>query len=224
MFLDKSASWKQIYPTAAVGVLVIHDVCNPEFNQALEDQKTLLESLLRQQFSGSDRSAIEALETIQAYNAYLKPFKKTYHVLLQLESVVFKDKSIPHVAALVEAMFMAELQSQLLTAGHDLDSLNHPVRIEAANGSETFRMMNGKEQVIKTNDMIISDRTGIISSIVYGPDLRTRITATTRNVLYTTYAPPGISHPALISHMQNIQDYVHLISPQCVTQVCEIVN
>ena len=46
---------------------------------------------------------------IPAYNACYKGFKKTYHVQLQLESVALKGRSIPRVAALMEAMFMAEL-------------------------------------------------------------------------------------------------------------------
>ena len=58
---------------------------------------------------------------IQAYAAYYERFNKTYHVQLQLESVALKGKSIPRVSALVEAMFMAELENLLLTAGHDLD-------------------------------------------------------------------------------------------------------
>jgi hypothetical protein len=42
--------------------------------------------------------------------------KKTYHIALQLEPVVLKGKSLPNVAALVEAMFTAELGDLLLTA------------------------------------------------------------------------------------------------------------
>lgn len=46
--------------------------------------------------------------------------KKTYHVALQFESVVFKGKALlNNVAALDESMIMAELDDLLLTAGHD---------------------------------------------------------------------------------------------------------
>ena len=51
-----------------------------------------------------------------APNTHGKHLKKTYHVQHQLESVVLKGKSLPNVAALVAAMFMAERDDLLLTA------------------------------------------------------------------------------------------------------------
>ena len=41
------------------------------------------------------------------------------------------------------------------------------------------------EQQMKPGDMMISDARGVISSIVYGPDQRTRITPETTRVLLT---------------------------------------
>jgi len=35
---------------------------------------------------------------LKAYQEYYRRFKKTYHVQLQLESLLFKGKSIPSVA------------------------------------------------------------------------------------------------------------------------------
>ena len=65
---------------------------------------------------------------MREYINYYKRFKKTYHVLLQLESIN-KNKSIPRVDAPVQAMFMAELNSFLLTAGHDLNRIQSPIKI-----------------------------------------------------------------------------------------------
>ena len=55
----------------------------------------------------------------------------------QLESA-FKCKPVPSAAALVEAMFMAELESQLLTAGHDLDSLRSPLILDVSSGNDRY--------------------------------------------------------------------------------------
>jgi len=46
--------------------------------------------------------------------------------------------------------------------------------------------------------MFIADGQGVISSIVYGPDRRTRITLATRNAVFTVYAPAGIGAPVMI--------------------------
>ena len=91
-------------------------------------RRNRLESQLRERFAGQTRGDLDQLPVLQAYAAYYKRFKKTYHVQLQLESIAFKGKPIPSVAALVEAMFMAEVKNMLLTAGHDLDALQLPAR------------------------------------------------------------------------------------------------
>src|SRR5512136_246910 len=125
-----SDAWKATFPEAHAGVLVMSEAENPSRHNALEEQKTLLEKQLREHFAGQDRLAIRKLPVLQAYEAYYRRFAKTYHVQLQLESIVFKGKSIPSVAVLVEAMFMAEVNNLLLTAGHDLDELQLPARLD----------------------------------------------------------------------------------------------
>src|SRR5215203_5740003 len=95
--------WRSTYPEAHAGVLVMRAVSNPIHHAALESQKAALEDELRKQFAGMDQAAIGNHPTLRAYAAYYRQFKKTYHIQLQLESIVLKGKSIPSVAALVEA-------------------------------------------------------------------------------------------------------------------------
>jgi DNA/RNA-binding domain of Phe-tRNA-synthetase-like protein len=127
---EATPSWKNTYPDALAGVLVMHNVTNPPHHAELERQKVELEQKLRAQFSGQDRAAIGSHPVLQAYANYYRQFKKTYHIQLQLESIVLKGKSIPGVAALVESMFMAEMQDLLLTAGSDLDRLQLPLTLD----------------------------------------------------------------------------------------------
>ena len=123
---EVTEAWRVAYPDAHAGFLVMGDVENPALHPGLEAQKQALEGRLRAQFAAQDRHTLETFGPIPAYTAYYKQFAKTYHVLAQLASIVFKGKPIPSVAALVEAMFMAEVKNGLLTAGHDLDRLQTP--------------------------------------------------------------------------------------------------
>jgi len=216
-----SEAWKMAYPGAAVGVLTMRNVINPEHHVALDKRKDELENQLRSRFSDYDRAALKALPTIQAYNTYFKRYKKTYHVRLQLESVVFKGKAIPRVAGLVEAMFMAELKNLLLTAGHDLEALQMPVKIDVAEGSERYIRLNGQEQKLKPGDMMIADAQGVMSSVLYGPDRRTRITSETRQVIFTVYAPPGIGKQAVCDHLHDIRANVLLFAPNANVELLE---
>jgi DNA/RNA-binding domain of Phe-tRNA-synthetase-like protein len=200
----------------------MRDAANPAHHPVLESRKEALEEELRSRFSGQDRAALVKHPVLQAYAAYYRQFKKTYHVQLQLESLLFKGKSIPTVAALVEAMFMAEMNNLLLTAGHDLDAVRFPVTLDTARGTESYTLLRGEPQTPKAGDMMIVDREGIISNIVYGPDQRTQITPQTRNVLFTVYAPPGIDEPLIERHLQEIRQNVQLVAENAQVELLQV--
>ena len=211
---ETTQAWKSFFPNAHVGVLVMRNASNPAHHTELEKQKAELEDQLRSQFARQDRAAIASHPVLKVYAEYYKRFKKTYHVQLQLESIVLKGKSIPTVASLVECMFMAEMKNFLLTAIHDLDKLQLPLTLDVTKGTESYTVMRGEEQTVKAGDMAISDQVGIISDIVYGPDHRTQITESTRNVVFTVYAPAGISEQLIMQHLQDMRDYVLVIAPE----------
>lgn len=215
-----SEAWKETYPGAAVGVLAMRNVANPKHHVELDRIKDKLEKQLRVRFA--DKQELRALDTLQAYKAYYRRFKKTYHIQMQLESVVFKGRSIPRVAALVEAMFVAELKNQLLTAGHDLDVVQPPVRLDVAQGTERYVRINGQEQQLKPGDMFISDTEGVLSSIIYGPDRRTQISASTQSALFTVYVPLGIERQVVIQHLQDLEANARLIAPEAGTELLEV--
>ena len=220
--LEVTRTWKSSFPNAHAGILVMRNVSNPPHHPELEKRKTEIEEQLRAQFSGQDRAAIASHLVLQAYAEYYKRFKKTYHVQLQLESIVLKGKSIPTVASLVECMFMAEVKNMLLTAGHDLDTLQLPLTLDVTKGTESYTLLRGETQTVKAGDMTISDQMGIISNIIYGPDQRTQITASTRNVVFTVYALAGIDEQLITSHLEDMRDYVRVVAPQAEVELLEV--
>ncbi len=70
--------------------------------------------------------------------------------------------------------------------------------------------------------MFMADRSGVISSIVYGPDRRTQIHAETRNVLFAVYAPAGISPAGVRAHLRDIRDHVRVVSPGAAVHTLQI--
>lgn len=215
-------AWKRAYPGAVVGALALRGVVNPEHDAALDRRKEELEHALRDRWAGQDRKAMAALPVVQSYSAYYAGFRKTYHVLLQLESVALKGRPLPRVAALVEAMFMAELKNQILTAGHDLAALELPVEVDVATGSESYTTLGGKEQPLAAGDMYMHDRRGVISSVIYGPAGRATITPATNGVLFTVYGPPGIASNTIRKHLDDIRDNVLLVAPAAEVNLSEV--
>jgi len=216
--LTVSTAWRSTYPQAHVGTLAMRDVANPRRHPALQARKQALEEKLRARFAGQAKADLAALPVMRAYRSYYRRFRKTYHVLLQLRSVALQGKSLPNVAALVEAMFVAELDNGLLTAGHDLGKAQAPLTLDVAGGDERYVLLNGREQVLKPGDMMMADAQAVICSVIYGSDRRTAIAPETRRVLFVVYAPAGIDAAAVRRHLEEIRDNVWLIAPEAVVE------
>lgn len=216
-------SLKEMYPEASIGFLIIKNLKNDKGNVELKNKKDALENSLRNKYKDYSRTDFKNLENIKVYNQYYKKFKKTYHVLMQLESIVTKGRSLPNVDSLVEAMFMAEVKNQLLTAGHDIAKLKSPIEVNVSKGDEEYILMNGKKQMCAEKDMYMKDSEGIISSIIYGPDDRTKIDLNTTEALYIVYGPEGISKKAIKQHLQDIVENVSLVSKDCIVEKLEVI-
>ncbi len=217
-----SEEWKSAYPGACAGALALAGVTNPEHHPALDARKEALEAELRARWAGQDRKALVALPVMRAYGAHYSRFRKTYHVLLQLESVALKGKSLPRAAALVEAMFMAELKNGLLTGRHDLAALELPVTVRVAGSDERYVTLGGREQAPAAGDMCMCDGQAVISSIIYGPDAKTAICPATQRAIFTVYGPAGIAPAAVRAHLDDICELVRVVAPAATVELCEV--
>src|SRR3972149_6956615 len=73
-------------------------------------------------------------------------------------------------------------------------------------------------------DMFIRDEVGVLSSIIYGPDHRTRIIPATARVLFTVYAPAGIPKQKVRDHLRDLKDFVLAVSPSAEVEHAEVVD
>ena len=223
-FLDVDPIWRRAHPGASVGLIAMRGVANPASNDSLNDLATELETDLRSRLESADRETIRAIPPLPAYATYYKRWGQRYHVALQLESVAQKGKALPRVAALVEAMFIAELRNLLLTAGHDLDAVALPVRLTTGSG-DSFTAPNGQEATVKAGDMVIADARGrVLSAIITGPSAVARIRPETTAALFYAYAPPGVDSALVDAHLDEIERNVRLIVPEAESVAREIVT
>ena len=213
--------WPRHYPGASVGILVMRNIFNIPGHEKFELAKRELEKSLREKYAALSRNELKSIHPVDIFVAYYKKFGYSYHVLHQLESVI-KGKSIPDVSSLVEAMFMAELKNMLLTAGHDFEKINLPLEFKIATGTEKYTGISGKEMTTVSDDMIIADTKGVISSILRGPDLRTCISQSTNQVIFTTYAPPGIKGTLIYQHLDDIETYIKVLTAQAITDLKKV--
>ena len=220
--IQVSEKWKMRFPGAHIGTLIIKNTGNPSETSALDTLQNKLENDLRSMFSDYSKESLKNLPAIRVYTEYFRRFKKTYHVLLQLESVVLKGKSQSKASALVKAMFMAELKNLVLTAGHDLHAIRRPLKIDVSSGEEEYTLLNGRRQILKPDDMIMRDDLNVISSVIYGPDRRTKIIPETKDVIFVVYAPPGIDERLVYQHLNDIKLYIMCFSSSAEVESLEV--
>lgn len=215
--IEPTAAWHAAFPGACVGVLAMSDLENPPRHPELEAVVSDLERELRARFGPMDRDALRAIAPLPAYAAHFKRFGQRYHVALQLESVVHKGKPLPRVAALVEAMFAAELRHLVLTAGHDLVAVSLPLRFGVGTGTERYATPRGDEVAVRPGDMYCADSDGVLSAATTGPAARARISPTTTSAIFVAYGPAGVSPATVEALLTTIEANCRIISSFPVT-------
>lgn len=212
--ISGTAEWIAAHPGAVIGLLEMTGVDNTLPSPQLNQRKREVEARLRKDCAGFSRPDFLALPVMAAYEKYYKRFSKTYHVLLQVESIVLKNKSLPDVSPLVDANFTAEVDTFVLTAGHDASKLEEPVWIDVARPGTEMTTMNGAQKPIPPGDMIMRDGHGVCCTILYGQDNLSPITIETQHVLYVCYAPLGVPSAAVEAQLRQIEQNIRLFAPQ----------
>jgi len=113
------------------------------------------------------------------------------------------EGKFPQVSTLVDCMFIVEVKKRILTSGHDLDLIQGDLTFDASDGGEQYIKLNGREQVLKENDVILRDEQGILATVLYGPAERTSITSETRNALYFAWCPYRMDEEQITSHLND---------------------
>jgi len=214
LVITATDEWRMAHPGAVIGLLEISGVDNSHPSAALEERKRETEAQLRERYRGFTRADFLALPRMAAYEQYYKRFNKTYHVQLQVESLVLKGKSLPAVSPLVDANFTSEVVTFVLTAGHDVARLQEPVVMDVSRDGDVMTQLNGATKPIRAGDMVMRDAGGVSCTILYGQDNRSPITPQTRHVLYVVYAPPGIAAADVNQQLDQIETCIRLFAPQ----------
>jgi len=221
--VNVSDAWKEAHPGAKIGLLEISEVDNSVQAPALDEEKRAIESRLREKYVGFSRDDFLQLSVMEAYHRYYRKFGYTYHVLLQLESIAFKGKSLPNVSPLVEANFAAELETLILTAGHDVARVEEPVLIDIAREGDQIIQMNGKLKDVPVGDMLMRDAGGVACTILRGQDNRSPISKATTHVLYVSYVPEAVTENQVRGQLDAMENHIRMFAPNCVVEQSKII-
>ena len=196
---------KVAYPDLKVSIVEVKFTGELKFNQEIIGLKRKLESKIRDDYKNP-----ENLGRVKKYNLFYKKFGSKVPMEFQIRSVL-NNKEIPMIHPVLTCMFMAELKNIILTAVHNLDKLeDDTIEVLRSNGTEEYAKINEKVQKLKNNDIFAIDGTGIISSVLFGPDSRTKITDETKNFFFMCYSF-GLNNEEIESHMNDIIGYLRTL-------------
>jgi len=223
VLISETNEWRIAHPGAVIGLLELSGVENALTSLPLDNRKREIEAQLSVRYQGFTRQELLSHPVMSAYKTYYKYFKKTYHVQLQVESIALKGKKLPNISPLVDSNFIAEVETFVLTAGHDVEKLHAPIVIDVSREGDQITQMNGVCKPIRAGDMIMRDAHGVSCSILYGQDNRSPILRETARVLYVAYAPNGVPTEIVEAQLRKIEDNIRLFSPAAIVEQNQLI-
>jgi len=198
MNIELTPAFYSAYPKGIFGVLIARGCANRPQTLSIAADKRAVEGRLRERFPGE---TIDDHPVARAYAQYFRRYGGRYPVVHQAKTVL-AGRTIESTSALVEAMFTTELDSLVLTSGHDLGALRLPLAVDVSVAGDVYTTLSGKDRVLKAGDMIVRDAEGIIASVAYGPDDRTRLRPDTDAALFGAWCPVGIAPTIVEAHLE----------------------
>ena len=182
-----------------------------------EDFQTMLgERLqrLRERYADYDRRTVFG-ENV--YFRFFRKFKKTYPVMMQLESFLLKGRPFPIDNSVTAIPFLAELETQSLSGTHDVDFVRGAVRLFAGTEKAPFPGMRGEEVHTYPGDFCARDDDGIIFSMIAGADARTCAKPGSRHVFYPVFGVAGQPVGEIAAVLDRLEGCVRVLAPEAET-------
>ncbi len=202
--VDLTAAFRAAFPQGVFGVLVVGQCPNRPQVTAVDQELRVIEASLQARGPGD---AQDADPVGKAYAAHFRRFGGRYPVVHQAKTIA-SGRPIESPSALVTAMFAAEVQSLVLTSGHDPETLRGPLRVDVSVDGDAYTKLSGKEQRLRPGDMVVRDDDGIIASVIHGPDYRTRLRGESAAALFGAWCPAGVVASVVQTHLDSLRKLV----------------
>ncbi len=180
-----SSAYEVKYPGVVFGLTLITE-CKPLTDSAGFDQykRKLLRKMRKRE------TLAEISQRIQIYDEFFQSFGYECPLPQHLKRTI--HSGFPRYNLMVDAHFMAEMYAGILVAVTDYDRIEGKLTLDVARGGETSVGMGGRQFAIREGEIVLKDDRDIICVLCQGADEKTRVKDDTRNVLFYSYAVPGI--------------------------------
>jgi DNA/RNA-binding domain of Phe-tRNA-synthetase-like protein len=133
---------------------------------------------------------VQISQRIDTYDLFFQSFGYECPLPQHLKRTI--NSGFPRYNLMVDAHFMAEMCAGILVAVADYERIEGDLTLDIAREAETSAGMGGRRFTTRAGEVVLRDEKEIICVLCQGADEKTRVTDATRNVLFYSYAVPGI--------------------------------
>ncbi len=173
------------FPNLAFGIGTIQD-CT--YFDKSESFKLYKREMLRKMRRKSNLIQIE--ERINLYDQFFKEWGYPCPLPNHFKRTI--EMGFPIVNLYIDSHIIAEMCHGILMAIQDLDRFTGDWRLDLAYDGETFQSVSGRMFSCREGEIILRDDGGVVCSLFQGPDFRTRVDASSKNIAVYVFTAPGI--------------------------------
>ena len=181
----KSEKYIARYPDVAFGLTLITGCQNPENPPGFDQHKRKLLRKMRKR-----ETLAEITERIDTYDRFFQSFGHECPLPKHLQRTV--NSGFYRYNLMVDAHFLAEMCAGILVAVADFSLFDGNLTLDLTEEGEVCRGMGGIDLITREGEIVLRDQKDIVCVLCQGADEKTRISENTRDVLFYSYAVPGI--------------------------------
>lgn len=178
-------AYRRRFPDLAFGIGTIQGCIYFEKSEAFKLYKR---EVLRKMRRKAHLAEVE--ERIELYDQFFKEWGYPCPLPGHLKRTI--EMGFPIHNLYIDTHVIAEMNYGILMAIQDLDRFEGSWRLDLAEEGETFQAVSGRMIICRKDEIVLRDEKEIVCSLFQGPDFKTRIDPSSRNIVVYVFTAPGI--------------------------------
>jgi DNA/RNA-binding domain of Phe-tRNA-synthetase-like protein len=183
------------FPNLSFGIGTIQDCTYFEKNESFKLYKR---ELLRKMRRRASLAQIE--ERINLYDQFFKEWGYPCPLPGHFKRTI--EMGFPIVNLYIDTHIIAEMCHGILMAIQDLDRFQGKWRLDLASEGETFQGVSGNMIRCKKEEIVLRDEEGIVCSLFQGPDFRTKVDGSSKDIVVYVFTAPGVQEEQISNGIQ----------------------
>ena len=193
--LTLTDAYRSRFPELCFAIGTVQDCTYFEKSDSFKIYKR---DLLRKMRRRANLAQIE--ERVHLYDQFFKEWGYSCPLPGHLKRTI--EMGFPIINLYIDTHIMAEMGHGILMAIQDMDRFDGQWRLDLAQEGETFEGVSGRMLICKEEEIVLRDENDekeIVCSLFQGPDSRTKIDESSKNIVVYVFTAPGIQ----MEHVSN---------------------